>query len=365
MGKNIVICCDGTGNEYGASNNTNVVKLYKLLEHNDPDRQLVFYDPGVGTTGAPGLQGRIAKLANRGLGLAFGFGMTQDICEAYAFLMEHFEPENEDKVFLFGFSRGAYTARALSGMLHFCGLLRPGNAQLIPYAIKVHHERRVKKPKWARGRLEYLFRALRVFYWLAARTEPDWARAAGFKNAFCRDCDPHFIGVWDTVKSIGWFRRRIVLPFTAYQPALKFGRHAVSIDEKRSQYRPNRWDYENTVTDRRDIQQVWFSGSHADVGGSHEQSGLSDVALQWMVAGAEKHGLLIDKKAYAKYRPVPDPVGVLHDPLLPFWWLLGWKRRVIPEGAWVHGSVRQRVDATGDEPRPYRPPLPDKVTYVE
>src|SRR5262249_8569020 len=136
-GRNIVLCCDGTSNEYG-DRNTNVVKLFTMLRRGP--RQLGFYDPGVGTLSAPAVFTTAAQIVTKGLGLAFGRGITQNIEDAYAFLMETWQPG--DRVFIFGFSRGAYTARAVAAMLHKVGLLDAGSRHLVPYASKMFkHER--------------------------------------------------------------------------------------------------------------------------------------------------------------------------------------------------------------------------------
>src|SRR2546425_1437498 len=115
MPKNIVICCDGTGNKY-SNRNTNVVKLYAVLDLDDTTRQVAYYHAGLGTMGSPNALNRVARLWTKTIGLAFGYGFTRDVGDAYAFLMDTFKPK--DRVFLFGFSRGAYTVRALAGLLH-------------------------------------------------------------------------------------------------------------------------------------------------------------------------------------------------------------------------------------------------------
>ena len=166
--KNIVICCDGTGNEYGP-NNTNVVRLYESIVR-DSD-QLAFYDPGVGTISPSRM--RIVRRAKICLRKVFGFGLRENIEDAYRFLMDRYL--EGDKVFLFGFSRGAYTVRALAGMLHKCGLLQKGSNNLIPYASKIYNKRHNE------------------------------GIAMGFKQAYSNECKPYFIGVWDTVGPGRWF----------------------------------------------------------------------------------------------------------------------------------------------------------------
>ena len=132
MPKNIVICCDGTGNEFGDTN-SNVVKLYGTLVI-APGIQVGYYHPGVGTMGAPTAHNWLAKQWTRAMGLAFGAGLLANVGDAYRYLMNVYE--DGDRVFLFGFSRGSYTARALAGVLHMFGLLYPGNEGLIPYVIR-------------------------------------------------------------------------------------------------------------------------------------------------------------------------------------------------------------------------------------
>ena len=125
-GRNVVICCDGTGNQYG-DRNTNVVKLYAVLDR-DPHRQVTFYDPGVGTFSLHPALTTTARAGMRLLGLAFGLGLTKNVIDAYRFLMQHYQ--EGDRMFLFGFSRGAYTVRAVAAMVHKCGLLHPDNENL-------------------------------------------------------------------------------------------------------------------------------------------------------------------------------------------------------------------------------------------
>ena len=134
MPRNIVVCCDGTGNEYGP-NNTNVVKLYEALVRDT--NQLAFYDPGVGTFSPLGIP--IGRRVGLLLGKAFGAGLQQNVEDAYRYLMDRYLPG--DQLFLFGFSRGAYTVRALAGMLHLCGLLQKGSVNLVPYASRIYNNR--------------------------------------------------------------------------------------------------------------------------------------------------------------------------------------------------------------------------------
>src|SRR5438309_3224113 len=223
MPKNIVICCDGTGNQFGHEN-SNVVKLYKTLTCNAS--QIAYYHPGVGTMGARNALTRIGKWWTRTIGLAFGYGLSDNVADAYQFLMRTYEPG--DRVYVFGFSRGAYTARALCGMLHAVGLLTPGNEALIPYAIRMIKRKKI-----------------------------DFPVLADFKGTFSRECKPYFVGVWDTVSSVGWVYDAVHFPFTraTKNPDLNIVRHAVSIDERRAFFREN--SFGAPYSSKQDVLEAW------------------------------------------------------------------------------------------------------------
>ncbi len=358
MARNIVVCCDGTGCQFGTIN-SNVVKLYSVLEF-DPDRQIAFYGPGLGTMGAPSALTKTAQAITRLLGLAFGYGLTKNLSDAYVFLMNHYQ--SEDRVFLFGFSRGAYTARALAGLLHMYGLIRPGNEVLVPYALRMFKHR-----------------------------NRDTFRVAGqFKATFSRECKPHFVGVWDTVSSVGWIYNPVKLPYTAQNPDVRTGRHAVSIDERRSYYRQNLW---GRPAAGQDLKQAWFAGAHSDVGGGYPEaeSGLSKIALEWMIREARQAHLLVDLGRLNRMLgrdegglAPPDPKAMPHDSLKGFWWALEFwpkrymdvtqeppavrwtiplgRRRWIPEHALIHASVLRRGELLGEK---YQPPNLPREYEVE
>lgn len=351
-GKNIVVCLDGTANQFGVEN-SNVVKLYSVLKK-DPARQLTYYDPGVGTLGDRRLITPFSKKISKLFGYAFGYGVADNISEAYAYLMENYQ--EGDNVFLFGFSRGALTVRALAGMLHACGLLAPGNGNMVPYAYQ-----------------EYL------------NSGPDQGKmAARFKATYSRECKPHFLGVWDTVTSVGWSFRRRTFPFTTNNPGPKFVRHAIAIDERRAYYPQNLWGM--TYVPVQDVKQVWFAGVHSDVGGSYPEKdcGLSKITLEWMLAEAAEQGLLLDA---GKCRLVvhgggtgedggpfapPDCAAMLHPSLHGGWWVLEYlpmnrtldrrsfsfhrgRRRRMKDGYFVHRSVLDRM-ASPKVTEKYQPP---------
>ena len=310
MGKNIIICCDGTGNEYG-ENNTNVVGAYEAFVR-DQD-QVAFYDPGVGTFDVLGRT--IGKKVGYLLGLGFGWGLEKNIEDAYAYLMDQYEPDNNDKIYLFGFSRGAFTARSLAGMLFKCGLLQKGSRNLLPYVSKIYN---------TRGN-DYI--------------------AQGFKKTYCHECKPYFIGVWDTVASLGQIYGKRFFDAKLHGQ-IAFGYHAVSIDERRKKFPVNLWD-ETKKRPTQTIEQVWFAGVHSDVGGWYPERGLSDSALKWMLLKADAAGIRLRDGWDSKERINPDPTDKdsQHESREGFYRLWRKVQRTIPEDALIHHSVFERINA--------------------
>ncbi len=299
-GKNIVICLDGTGNQF-KEENSNVVKLFRVLERN-PESQVAYYDPGVGTLADPAYVTPIAKRINKWLGLGFGRGLTRNLEQAYAYLMEQYE--EGDRVFIFGFSRGAYTARALAGFIHACGLMEKGCQNLIPYAMKLYKTRKV-----------------------------DFKTMQKFKSTYGRSCNIHFMGLWDSVSTFGWIYDPVFLPYTTNNKGVLAVRHALSIDERRSLFQPLHWGTE--YLEQQDVKEVWFAGVHSDVGGGYpeSESGLAKTALKWMLdeASTDTFGLKINAKAYKRYvlggdkdkkYIGPDATAPAHKSLTPLWKLV-------------------------------------------
>jgi uncharacterized protein (DUF2235 family) len=360
MARNIVLCCDGTANQFSESN-TNVVKLYSTLEH-DSSRQLTYYHPGLGTMEPAGALTTFSRKVTRLLGMAIGYGLANDIRDAYVFLMQNFE--KDDNVFLFGFSRGAYTVRAVGSLLNMYGLILRGNEPLVPYAIRLmtgisRANENVPKEREAKS----------SYFELARDFKATMSRA---------DCKPWFVGIWDTVNSIGWIDNPLKLPYVTNNADIQIGRHAVAIDERRAFFRTHLWippDDPSAAHGPKDVKQVWFPGTHSDVGGGYaeSESGLSKIALEWMLAEATAKGLLVNearrseilgKGSGATYMP-PDPNAKLHESLTGPWNLAefipkkhyDWKskkerrrmnlyrRRTIPPGSLVHESAYLR---TGD-----------------
>lgn len=361
MPKNIVVCCDGTANEF-ARDRTNVVRLYGALVH-DPARQVAYYHPGLGTMEAVGAITGVGRKLTILLGLAVGYGLGSDVRDAYVFLMQHFEPG--DRVYLFGFSRGAYTVRAVASLLHMYGLIRPGNEPLVPYAIRMLSALSRRRGRGAGA---------------ASEVNEVFELAGEFKSTFSSvECKPHFVGVWDTVSSVGWIENPLRLPYTANNPDIRIGRHAVAIDERRAFFRMNLWRPSGApgLSGPEDLQQVWFPGVHADVGGGYKEaeSGLAKIALRWMLREAMAAGLLVDAARMdvvlgaapspdGTRNSAPDANAKLHESLTPAWWWAefvpkrsySWKskrlvrrmnlfhRRRIPAGALVHESAYERGD---------------------
>ncbi|WP_405889713.1 DUF2235 domain-containing protein [Streptomyces sp. NBC_00133] len=352
--RNIVLCLDGTSNE-PETGTTNVARMFDLAVKRD--HQLVYYDPGVGTMGARGAVTPLGKKASRFAGLVGGFGIKDDLEEAYTFLVRSYRPG--DRIFVFGFSRGAYTARAFTGMLRTVGLLRPGAENLVPYAVKLYAQRG-KDNATAEQRRDYF------------RLRSGFARQfgnPGFPNPFDNNRNQvHFLGVWDTVKSVGWLNWKARIeqarwPFTARITNVRTARHALAIDERRRPYKEYRFDADAVAESDSRYLEMWFAGVHSDVGGQFpDDHGLSDIAFAWMADEAVSAGLEVDPKIYQRLLKVkygeklPDDraLGKIHTNEKAWWLLGGWRDRPIREIDGVHPSVQRRVDATASTSSPYQ-----------
>ena len=295
MPKRIVLCLDGTSNKYSAAN-TNVVKLYAMLDRTRPD-QLSYYQPGIGTIPPPGVWGKFKQWFITRLDLAIAWLLPNHVSDAYRFLMRYYQDGNS--IFIFGFSRGAYTARVLAGMLHKVGLLTQGNEELIPFAWDMFKR---------------------------APDDPD-RLAEGFKKTFSRPVQVHFLGLWDTVSSVGWAWDAQHFQYTGNNPSVDIVRHAVALDERRAYFVQNLW---GTVP--ANLEQVWFSGVHCDVGGGYPEisSGLSAITLNWMVGKAAAEGLIFDPAMRAEVLPAqstpkyaaPNPAAAKNESLTGLWWIV-------------------------------------------
>ena len=389
MPRNLILCCDGTNNKFGPEN-TNVVRLVQVLER-DPDKQRLYYDPGVGTLPEPGVVTWLGKKISDICGLAFGAGLTWKVQEAYCYLMEMWEPG--DRVFLFGFSRGSYSVRVLAGMLHTVGLLPRGNSNLVPYAFRLYEEVRNERKNKLAGKPGPWENLCNDFRWTFSRT--------AFQGDDERHFPVHFLGVWDTVSSVGWVWNPESFPYTACNPSIEIIRHAVSVDERRCFFRQNlmRKAPGNVTgtTREQDLKQYWFSGVHCDVGGGYPEiysenpkiySGLWREAFEWMLDEARKPeaGLLVIedrlKKVLERDPPCDFPwKEVQHESLAGAWWIAEYfpkrvwlsdqkrhalqlglgRHRVIPDQELIYKSVLNRIRETDYSPPNFTPAFLGKI----
>ncbi|GAA1418536.1 DUF2235 domain-containing protein [Streptomyces thermospinosisporus] len=302
MTQRLVVCCDGTWNFADQPSKTNVAKVALAVSRGTVagKEQRVHYHSGVGTR-------RLERLR----GGAFGVGLSRNVAAAYRFLVEAYEPG--DELFLFGFSRGAFTARSLSGLLRHCGVLRRGHADRVPEAWALYRDR-IEKPNGAAATL--------------------------FRRSYAYETDIRFIGVWDTVGALGipvpdatWlrpavdrFNRRWAFHNTELSSWIQGAFHALAIDEQRSAFRPALWHQQSGAAGQgQELKQVWFAGAHSDTGGGYKETGLSDIALLWMVDQARRYGLEFDTDVLSDAGPKvmrpqesidfqvrPDSAGPLH-----------------------------------------------------
>jgi uncharacterized protein (DUF2235 family) len=392
--KKIFVFFDGTGNEFIADSdpkeaNSNVVKLYTTLKV--AGDQVAYYHPGVGTMGDPTIRWRIPRYWSIIKGLAFGAGFKANVLDAYRYLMEVYNDGYQ--IYIFGFSRGSYTARALASLLHGYGLLCRGNEGHLLYAWRMmidqlkHNREQLKKPHEKRD----------------LKDAHTIKRNDAYAQTFSRIIAIRFMGIWDTVSSVGWIYTPIRLLNGAQNPIIQVGRHAVSIDERRAFYRDNLWGKLVDINDpewpetlrkqgiQQDKSQVWFPGVHSDVGGSYPQTEAAPAneALRWMIGELQQHGaqlcqdrieMVLGKpsgflSADSTYQLPDPPENKLHESLDWRWWLLQlfpqqyydkddailqWRvpfgrPRSIPDGAIIHHSAERRLRDTAGGQDPYRP----------
>ncbi|KAG8723002.1 hypothetical protein FRC09_005137 [Ceratobasidium sp. 395] len=353
-GRNLILCFDGTGDQFDkdASNfelpmfswlkiyNSNIVRFFQLLKKDDRSRQMVYYQAGIGT----GVGGDSSSTLSKMVDGAIATGLQTHVRGGYEFLMQNYT--DGDRISMFGFSRGAYTARALAGMLHKVGLLPAYNHEQVKFAYKMFKR----------------------------DDEEGWKMSNGFKRAFSIDVKIDFLGVFDTVNSVGAFlhlsprQSDIVivciligiipreLPFAKSNYVVRVFRHAVALDERRAKFKANLWgrateeeeklgeggkkgkyhreqrrgsmggmlsfvtrpgNSENVDRGRSknpingqdseryehrnghdfaspenrqhqtDVKEVWFAGAHCDVGGgsvpNETPNNLARIPLRWMI----------------------------------------------------------------------------------
>jgi uncharacterized protein (DUF2235 family) len=394
--KNIVICCDGTGNEI-SENISNVLKLYRCLRKTGKaePHQVVFYDPGLGTLARPDPWKKWWRDASAIFGLITGYGLDDNVLGAYEFLARNYE--EGDDIYLFGFSRGAYTVRVLAGLIHKAGLVDVSQINLAGSGLTAY--------KQVSAGFEQRTRLLEAGR-LADGAGQDPAgpvtrddQAAQFGRILSVKWPTvTFVGVWDTVASVIVPRPdRFYCPsfeqlaYTRENPSVRIFRQAISIDERRRMFRLQPWEQKQIFMSNRfsgthnaapqDALQVWFAGVHGDIGGGYpeKESALSKYPLLWMIGEAVKCGLAVNpatvnQLAWGRQRQgspfsyvAPDFMGAAHDSMSPGWRLLeylpradkyrewqarksylGWyiphaEPRVIPQDAFIHESAVQKI----------------------
>jgi uncharacterized protein (DUF2235 family) len=322
----IAVFCDGTWNDVRTGPATNVGRLAWLVAPKGPDGvpQRAFYLSGVGT--GRGLSGP-ARVVDRWIGGATGWGLDDTILDAYRYVAEAWEPG--DEIHVFGFSRGAYTARSLVGLLRSAGIASRANMGRLREAME-RYRRRDDPATRPANPLSYPWRA--AFSPLAATSEDElaWRKAKGIGASAVR-LRVAYVGVWDTVGALGvpgyWtaapiLNRRYQFHDTDLSSMVRSARHAVALDERRRAYAPALWtntDVLNTeslgLTPWSDLSRIcretlpyrqeWFPGDHGGVGGG-ERVGLSAYARGWIAEGAEKAGLAFQPGALAAIRAERD-----------------------------------------------------------
>ena len=280
MPKTIIISFDGTWNtpdpnpDVDGESSTNVWKLHDTILSADANgkEQNKWYEKGVGT-----------KWYNKLRGGAFGVGLSEKIQEGYKHLANIFE--DGDQIFVFGFSRGAYSARSLVGLVRNAGLLRQEHVKRVPEAYSLYRTR----DKGA-----------------------DTENARFFREKYSREVTIYFLGVWDTVGALGipvesfeWFNRSYYqFHDSELSGIVKNAFHAIAIDEHRKSYQCTLWDPKEKPN--QNVEQAWFSGAHANIGGGYANNPLSDISLRWMMEKAQNYGLALDQSK------IPNlPQGVL------------------------------------------------------
>ena len=278
--KKIVILCDGTWNSADAKHTTNVVKVRDALsDKNGTAIQKYIYDEGVGASG---------NWLRRCFEGATGTGLSKNIRDVYAGLMDEFN--KGDQIYLFGFSRGAYTVRSLAGMIRNCGILKRTSSP-------EENSRLIKK-------------AFKLYRSSDEADRPSGGNAKAFRARYSvEDVSPiHFIGVWDTVGALGnplWsnspLSRRNKFHDTGLSSIVANAYHALSIDEKRLNFKACLWEQPISTKNagKQVLEQVWFAGVHADIGGGYEDTTYSDIPLKWMMDKAAACGLAFKTPAPA------------------------------------------------------------------
>ena len=337
--KRIITCSDGTWNRPGTMDRkvvveTNVEKMYKTICSSGPDgiKQCKIYDEGVGTgyTETDKISGGLT-----------GHGLDKHIQDMYTFISLNYEPG--DHIFLFGFSRGAYTARSIAGFIRNCGVLRPEHISLVVKAFELY-----------RNRNNY--------------STPGSDLMTSFRKNYCFEDITHtkFIGVWDTVGSLGiplpWYKfknkNRYKFHDVTLSSTVSNAYHALSLDERRSLFTPTLWEKSQSAIDNpndpQNMEQRWFSGVHSNIGGGYADSGLSDIALNWLIEKAKDAGLCYDDDNLKEIKP--NYLGELRNSYTPTYWF--WRpslRKITLNDNTTNQSIDKSVWERCKADEKYRP----------
>jgi uncharacterized protein (DUF2235 family) len=309
--KRIVILCDGTWNKADQTHPTNVRQLSLILSKVPPGEveQIILYFQGVGV---PEKGGWLERINEKVSGGAMGWGLDDKIAVAYMHLARRYEPG--DQVYVMGFSRGAYTARSLVGLIRNAGLPRDPTPDLVRECFRIYRDREEGTSPDAPKSLAFRLRhSLRV---TTSDTERNWRQANGHPAG--HPFEVTYLGVWDTVGALGipsnWglparlLNRKYRFHDTDLSRMVASARHAVAIDERRRSFVPTLWENLGKLrTDRpgADYRQEWFAGDHGSVGGGGDITGLSDITCAWIANGARDQGLDTGPEMFAALHPSP------------------------------------------------------------
>jgi len=348
--KRIIICCDGTWNSPGDTDNgsvikTNVQKLFECVCNLDGNGifQIKHYIEGVGTSGS-----RLRRIIDG----ATGWGINNNILSAYRFLVWNYV--QGDEIYLFGFSRGAYTARSIAGLIRNCGIIRSDDLSLINEAYA--HYRNKKDAEWS----------------------PDGKKAQEFRKKYSLECTIKFIGVWDTVGALGipfsalmiYNRNKYKFHDTKLSSSVDYAYQALAIDEHRKSFDATIWQKSPKSADRQTpqvLEQRWFSGVHSNVGGGYASAEVSDFPLKWMIEKAAKTNLAFEPK-YIEKHIHPNLSGKLNDSFVFPFNLAGSLRREINFDPIYCNAIDDSVVYRWKNDASYRPEnikhilqMPDKI----
>jgi uncharacterized protein (DUF2235 family) len=328
--KKLFVFLDGTANKWDS--HTNVRRLFEFMAAAEDPSRVCFYSVGVGSDSTPLLGG------------ALGYGLKPRVLAGYDFLAKNWQPG--DEIYIFGFSRGAHAARALAGIVAHCGIVDVAHLE----NRSLHS---ATKQVWDLCRFENEITSRDIWTEAIRTSTPPLANRIAGKRVPVHYADITFLGVWDTVpgsqwKSFGPYgeaedkKRGLRYKLGAYPPIREIV-HAVSIDERRDQFRPVLVP-PPIDRDRTTVTEMWFAGAHSDVGGGYDDSNdMAGTSLNWMFEHLHKHHLFAgdQPQVYA------DPRALQHDTMdMGKWhWLVDPEERWRPADAQFHPSVTERVNA--------------------